>query len=686
MALRVRFTVVVLAVLAVAATLLPTATAPHVANAQTGGLPQGRVVFPSNRLTVRDADQLTGRRLDLPAPNCRRRPSDCNTVRLLNQLDGFDLDPRIVVQLNAPIADPESLGRTLGKGRFFVRNVAGGDPIPVNRLVYDARTRTLSGHPRRQLAERTTYRVTYDGAGPASTTTFTTLSASRVLAQMRRQLDDGSAYRAAGIPKARRGLRFDILNDGGRAVFNAADVIEIRRFNDRQPDEPLVAETVINTARIGARLYAFGSFDSPSWLTRNRHIPQTDTATERPRVRGFDRVGFTMIVPGGEAPEGGWPVAIFGPGITRSKYDLFLAADANAARGLATVSFDPVGHSFGPRSKTGVTTASSGGEQIRFPGFGRATVLDANGVYDPVANVQAPVQPHRLGDIGLRDGLRQTAADVMAFVRAIGRGVDVDGDGTVDLRQRNVSLYAQSLGGIYGTMVTGVDDRLKVAALNVPGGPIAEIARLAPAFRPNVSAALDGRIPSLLNGGRDCFTGSLSLWAHKAETEPARGALKIQRALSRSMWLNRPGSPEAFAPRLRLHPLADSTRKRVVYQYAFGDVTVPNPTSATIMRAGRLASRTTYYRNDRTPTARANPHGFLLDPRITGREQAQQQVLEFLVSNGRTIVDPDGPGPVFEVPIEDRAALERKHFDFDEAAASRDQSRPYTSADGTNCP
>ncbi len=681
---RSRIAVVVLAVLAVAATFLPSA-APRVANAATGGLPRGEVVFPSNRLTVRDAYQLTGRRLDLPMPNCRRRPSDCNTVRLLNQLDGFDLDPRIVVQLDAPLPDAEGLGRTLGKGRFFVRNVEGGDPIPVNRLVYDRRTLTLSGHPRRQLAERTTYRVTYDGAGPASTTTFTTLSASRVLTQMRRQLDDGSAYRAAGIRKARRGLRFDILKDGGRAVFEAADVIRIRRLNDRMPGEPLVAENVLNTV-IGARLYAFGSFDSPSWLTRNRHIPQTDTANERPRVRGFDRVGFTMIVPRGEPPEGGWPVAIFGPGITRSKYDLFLAADANAARGLATVSFDPVGHAFGPRSKTAVTTASSGGEEVRFTAFGRATVLDANGVYDPVANVQAPVQPHRLGDIGLRDGLRQTAADVMAFSRAIGRGVDVDGDGNVDLRRRNVSLYAQSLGGIYGTMVTAVDDRLKVAALNVPGGPIADIARLAPAFRPNVAAALDGRIPSLLNGGRDCFTESLPLWAEEAETEPARGALKIQRALSRSIWLNRSGSPEAFAPRLLLHPLTDSAPKRVIYQYAFGDATVPNPTSATIMRAGRLASRTTYYRNDRTPTAEFNPHGFLLDPRITGREQGQQQVLDFLVNNGRTVIDPDGPGPVFEVPIEDRAALERNNFDFDEIAANRDQSRPYTSADGSNCP
>jgi hypothetical protein len=38
-------------------------------------------------------------------------------------------------------------------------------------------------------------------------------------------------------------------------------------------------------------------------------------------------------------------------------------------------------------------------------------------------------------------------------------------------------------------------------------------------------------------------------------------------------------------------------------------------------------------------------------------------VAEFLASGGTSIVDPDGPAPVFEVPITDPATLERCNFD-----------------------
>ncbi|MBA3303876.1 MAG: hypothetical protein H0U26_08395, partial [Acidimicrobiia bacterium] len=85
-------------------------------------------------------------------------------------------------------------------------------------------------------------------------------------------------------------------------------------------------------------------------------------------------------------------------------------------------------------------------------------------------------------------------------------------------------------------------------------------------------------------------------------------------------------------------------------------------TSATLARAGALLDVVTYYRNDRSPTALSDPHGFLLDPRLAGRQPGQQQIAEFLVSGGTSIIDPDGPGPVYETPIQDRAALERTNY------------------------
>ena len=106
----------------------------------------------------------------------------------------------------------------------------------------------------------------------------------------------------------------------------------------------------------------------------------------------------------------------------------------------------------------------------------------------------------------LRDGLRQTALDVAALAHAISLGVDVDGDGRADLSRSRIGYYGQSLGGIYGTLAVAADPDLEYGLLNVPGGPIGEIARLSPEFRGLVTANLGQRRPSLLNGGRAGFT------------------------------------------------------------------------------------------------------------------------------------------------------------------------------------
>ena len=50
----------------------------------------------------------------------------------------------------------------------------------------------------------------------------------------------------------------------------------------------------------------------------------------------------------------------------------------------------------------------------------------------------------------------------MAFVRAIGKGLDVDGDGTPDTRGEPLYYAGNSLGGIYGTLFLAVEPRIQV--------------------------------------------------------------------------------------------------------------------------------------------------------------------------------------------------------------------------------
>ncbi len=53
--------------------------------------------FPTDFLTVADPTQLTLKRVNLPLPDCTAQPSLCAEMALVNQLDGFNVEPRVRV-------------------------------------------------------------------------------------------------------------------------------------------------------------------------------------------------------------------------------------------------------------------------------------------------------------------------------------------------------------------------------------------------------------------------------------------------------------------------------------------------------------------------------------------------------------------------------------------------------------
>ena len=115
----------------------------------------------------------------------------------------------------------------------------------------------------------------------------------------------------------------------------------------------------------------------------------------------------------------------------------------------------------------------------------------------------------------------------------------------------------------------------------------------------------------------------------------------------------------AYAPYIRKQPLPGNAPKPVIFQIAKGDKTVPNPASTAIIRAGDLADRTTYFRNDLAfaadPAVGKNPHVFLTNIGVAAAAPyavgAQTQTAIFFATHGITVIDPDGAGPIFEVPI-----------------------------------
>jgi hypothetical protein len=650
--------------------------------------------MPSNTYTVPDATQLTGMRVNLPVPLCDTTSSSiCDDLTLLNLQDGFDLRPRVTVPFSGPI----NLG-TVNATSFYVSG-PGSFRTPITQLVWDPSTNVLAGEPSAFLSEATAYAVVVTGGikdqgghsvvacGGSCRSPFTTESATPELAKLRAALDSGSAYSAARITSAERGASF--IQGGVRDVFPAATVSEIERGDQvaADPGKPLSFSTVLNAGVAVVGYYAFGSFVVPRYQTfADAVIPNVPTQ-QTPQPIGKQRVGFALIVPAGIQPAGGWPVAIFGPGFTRSKYDLFLAADLNAAHGIATIATDPAGHAFGPAS---VVVVHQGVLSTTFSGYGQGADLDGDGAItasegvgptdhktvDPNGNVIADA-PSRYATTGLRDGLIQTTVNVMAMVRMIEQGVDLLGDGTVMLQRHVLGYYGQSFGAIYGTMLMATDTHLTVGVLNVGGGPIVEIARLS-GFRNLLADTLRVARPTLLNGGPGLngFTESMPLRLDPPVTAPYPGATTIQRYFDHANWQARAGDPVAFAPLLRLRPPAGAPPKHVIFQSAFGDHTVPNPTAGELYRAGQLFDLVSYYRNDKTVTAGSDPHGFLLDPRLFGRDQGHTQVLEFISSGGATVIDPDGPGPIWEVPIANSRNLDCTHYPQPQTGV------PYSSSAG----
>ncbi len=230
-------------------------------------------------------------------------------------------------------------------------------------------------------------------------------------------------------------------------------------------------------------------------------------------------------------------------------------------------------------------------------------------------------------------------------------GVDVDGNGTPDLSTSRIYYSGQSFGGIYGVELLGLESTIRAGVTNVAGGPIVEIARLSPSFRPLVGISLISRTPSLYNAVPNAtltnFNENMPLRDQPLVTDTVAGAEPIQDYLDNSEWVQQPGNPEGWAPHISI-PL--------IFQFARGDQTVPNPTATRVIRAGNFAARATLFRNDLAFAAfgtSKNPHTFLTN--ITGPGapfaiEAQAQIATFFASNGAVTIDPDGAGPYFETP------------------------------------
>jgi hypothetical protein len=664
--------------------------------------------FPSDIFTVAHAGHNTGLRIALPYPDCTARPSDCDDLAVVNTLDGWGLQPRVSVPFSGPI-DPASV---IGDSVFVVSlgsarpgQPPGGTRIGINQVVWDVPTSTLHFEVDRLLDQHRRYAVivTSDvldvrGKRVKKTAAFEryaatappwyasriheALQAAHALGVPPGHVVSASVFTTQTITSVMERIRDDIkaatpepadflLGPGStRAVFPRSDVASVIF---RQHTVAAPANMPVNLGQLDAvpgsvGTLAYGRYVSPNYLVPGEFIPAVDTRAGTPPVQGHTTIYFTLYLPSGSEPSGGWPIVITGGGATGNQHvSPTIFASTLASHGFASIGISHVGQGFGPLGRLVVTRTD--GTIVDLPDAGRGVDQNGDGMYAPLEGSEAAAP--RTWTISLRDTHRQTVIDLMQLVRVIEVGMDVDGDGTADINPSRIHYQGVSASTMLGGSFVALEPSVSAAAFVAAPGLIPEHVRWQPFRRSAMGAALQTRVPSLLNApGIVSIDGVPVDGPHFNENKPLRdqpivvntiaGAMEIQQVLELAEMAAESGiGAVPWAKYLRESPLPGSYPKSILVLMATGDQNAVNPGTSAIIREGGLESRTTLFRNDLAfasdPTIPKNPHLFAgqpTSPNSTVRAVArgvQEQMAVFFATFGAII--PPAPAHFFETPL-----------------------------------
>jgi hypothetical protein len=458
-------------------------------------------------------------------------------------------------------------------------------------------------------------------------------------------------------------------------------------FTDATTAYQAAAGTTIPTSAIG-KFYS-GVFETPVTVTG----PGGTFSAAAAQNEG---VTFALAVPASPAPAGGYPITIFGHGLTRDRNDFLAIANSLALAGQATIATDVIFH--GERSSctgagaflaaaTGLTGATDDNAcadattqkcNEGFP-FGRCVARD------PTTRVACPGLgliggPDPTGNLGCqaidagacaadnlceggdflrdstgrpvisgwnifsltnffatRDNFRQQVIDLSQLVRTLRvtgpTSIQTLSGATFDLTR--IGYVGQSLGGILGTLFNAVAPDTKYVALNVPGGDLTQIILQAPSFASQKAALVGGLAAQGIMPGTPAF----------------------DQFIATAQWIVDPADPANAGYRLTHQIQATATAnpdRKAFIQFIEGDQTVPNIANLALVAAanrmdtgmppsyGCTGALSCYEFTDAidgfdtTTAPLADRHGFLLSPpsaqAVLLTQTAQLQVATFLAT------------------------------------------------------
>ena len=298
--------------------------------------PQG-APFPSDKFTLAEPNHITGLKVNLPLPDCDARPSDCADLRVVNELDGFNIQPRLSIPFDGPI-DPT----TVTSSAVFLLKLPGGAVVGINQVIYDPATKTayaesdelleqhtryalivtsgvrdLNGHDVkpseefrhfRQMTD-TQYRDALEEAlrvaariarsEIVSASVFTTQSVTAVLEKIRDQFDASTASAA----------NFGLGPAGLRTVFQLNQIRGVTWNRQTGDNPPKFTPSAVGVSRLDAYSpgavgrIAFGKYSSPDYMVHpGEYIPAIGTLTGTPQVQRTNEVYFNLFLPSTAKP------------------------------------------------------------------------------------------------------------------------------------------------------------------------------------------------------------------------------------------------------------------------------------------------------------------------------------------------------------------------------------------------
>lgn len=570
--------------------------------------------FPSNRLLDETGHvHVTGALIgaDLP-PDAKydpvRNAADL-TAPQFSRLTGFSTYAPVRIKFPGPVVAPET------GGAYLVDCERGAAPIRLETTTIETSGDfALEIYPVLPLLPKTTYvyvvtRDVLDADGknisPAAEFTQALAGEIEALAEWRQELDcaldrlaDEAGLELEHIAVADvfttqattdellaiKDLFVNGMLPAAEPAFDDSPLTQIATgiFDEGTPEFQAVVGTA-NSETI-ARV-AVGSFPSYDFRTGGIFDPAFVSGSAVPtRINDLE---FYMSIPKAPAPEGGYPLVIFGHGLGGSARNAIDVLPIFDGAPLATIGISSVQH----------------------------------GLRGNVANFF-----NLTNGFVTRDNFRQTVADLLQLRRMIENASEPPFD-VID--KSRVHYMGISLGGIMGTLFMGYDPDVQVGMLSVPGGGLPNIVN---------SPAIGDLLKPLI-----ALTYQIQL------SDPNFPAF-LHRFNQLAQWSLDAGDPINTAPVI-LDPeraLPGVPTKRILVHEGVVDTVVPNETTDALALAMGLPNANTT-RGCLLPAGCSGiwrfvmaDYGFNAESGhgVTGTvPQAMQQATQFLLSDGTQIVN-----------------------------------------------